>query len=143
VHWSPFAWTEEETPVVVHPHDPFKRIDTLASSRRVRVEIGGVTYADSSRPVALFETGLVPRWYLPREDVRMDLLTPSTTHTGCAYKGTASYLSAEGAPDVAWYYPDPLLEAQPVTDMVSFWRAAEVYVDGERVPTGMPGEPGA
>jgi uncharacterized protein (DUF427 family) len=140
LRWDPFEWTEEEEPVVVHPHDPFARIDVLRASRHVRVKIGGVTLAESTRPVALYETGLPTRWYLPREDVRMDLLSPSELRTGCAYKGFASYFSAEGAPDVAWTYPDPLHEALPVRDLVSFWRAAEVYVDGERVPTGMPGE---
>lgn len=141
LHWEPFEWTEEEEPVVVHPHDPFARIDVLRAGRHVRVEIDGVTVAESTRPMALYETGLPTRWYLPRQDVRMDLLTPSGFHTGCAYKGFATYFSAAGAPDVAWTYPDPLHEALPVKDMVSFWRAAEVYVDGEQVDTRMPGEP--
>jgi uncharacterized protein (DUF427 family) len=141
LHWDPFDWTEEEQPVVVHPHDPYARIDVLASGRHVRVEIGGVNVAESRRPTALYETGLPTRWYLPREDVRMDLLFPSELRTGCAYKGTASYLSAEDAPDVAWFYPDPLHDALPVRDMLSFWRAATVYVDGDPVDTRMPGEP--
>jgi uncharacterized protein (DUF427 family) len=141
LHWDPFDWVEEEQPVVAHPHDPFARIDALASSRHVRVEVGGVTVAESARPVALYETGLPPRWYLPREDVRMDLLTPSDFHTTCAYKGTASYLSAENGPNVAWHYPDPLHDAAPVRDLISFWRAATVYVDGKPVDTAMPGEP--
>jgi uncharacterized protein (DUF427 family) len=100
-----------------------------------------VTVAESTRAKALFETQLPVRWYLPREDVRVDLLDPSDTHTGCAYKGTASYLSAEGAADVAWFYPDPLHDALPVRDMICFWRDATVYVDGEPVDTSMPGEP--
>ena len=70
----------------------------------------------------------------------MDLLTPSDLRTVCAYKGTASYLSAGGAPDVAWTYPDPLHDAEPVRDLLSFWRGATVEVDGQAVPTGMPGE---
>ena len=91
--------------------------------------------------MALYETGLPTRWYLPREDVRMDLLFPSELRTGCASKGTASYLSAEDAPDVAWFYPDPLHDALPVRDLLSFWRAATVYGDGDPVDTRMPGEP--
>jgi uncharacterized protein (DUF427 family) len=70
----------------------------------------------------------------------MNLFSSSDFHTVCAYKGTASYLSAEGAPDVAWYYPEPLHDADPVRDMVSFWRAATVYVDGVSVDTSMPGD---
>lgn len=140
VRFDRFAWREEDEPVISHPHDPYARIDVLRSDRHVRVDIAGVTVAESTRPVALFETGLPVRWYLPREDVRMDLLTPSKTHTTCAYKGRASYLSADGAPDVAWFYPDPFNDAVQVRDLLSFWRAATVYVDGQPVPTGMPGD---
>jgi uncharacterized protein (DUF427 family) len=140
VRWAPFTWREEEDVVISHPHDPFARIDILRSSRQVRVEVGDVVIAESDRAMALFETTLPVRWYLPPQDVQMSLLKPSPTRTQCSYKGTASYLSAEGAPDVAWFYPDPLHDALPVTGLISFWRAASVFVDGERVPTGMPGD---
>ena len=140
LHWEPFDWTEEDEPVMGHPHDPFKRIDVLRSDRHVRVEVGGVTVAETTRPTALFETALPVRWYVPREDVRLDLLTGSDTHTVCAYKGTASYVSGDRAPDVAWFYPDPLHDAQPVRDMLCFWRDATVYVDGEPADTSMPGD---
>jgi uncharacterized protein (DUF427 family) len=140
LHWEPFEWFEEDESVMAHPHDPFKRIDVLRSSRDVRVEVNGVVLADSSRPMMLIETSLPVRWYLPRPDVRMDLLTPSDTHTVCAYKGVASYLSAQGAPDVAWFYPDPLLDALPIKDLVCFWRPAQVYVDGQAADVSMPGD---
>jgi uncharacterized protein (DUF427 family) len=140
LHWDPFEWREEDEPVIGHPHDPFKRIDILRSERHVRVEVNGTTLAESSRPMMLIETSLPVRWYLPPSDVRMDLLTRSDKHTVCAYKGVASYLSAEGAPDIAWYYPDPLNDALPVKDLVCFWRPATVLVDGEAVDTSMPGD---
>jgi uncharacterized protein (DUF427 family) len=140
LHWDPFEWLEEDEPVMGHPHDPFKRIDVLRSNRHVRVEVGGVTVAESARPMMLIETSLPVRWYLPREDVRMDLLTPSEHRTVCAYKGVASYLSADGAPDVAWVYPHPLHDARPVKNMVCFWRPAAVYVDGAAASTSMPGD---
>jgi uncharacterized protein (DUF427 family) len=140
LHWEPFQWLEEDEPVIGHPHDPFKRIDVLRSDRHVRVEVDGAVLAESSRPMMLVETSLPVRWYLPRADVRMDLLRPSDTRTVCAYKGVASYLSAEGAPDVAWFYPDPLNDALRVKDLVCFWRPATVYVDGEVADTSMPGD---
>jgi uncharacterized protein (DUF427 family) len=138
--WEPFEWLEEDESVMGHPHDPFKRIDVLRSDRQVRVEIGGVTVAESSRPMMLIETALPVRWYLPREDVRLDLLTNSEESTVCAYKGIASYLSMDGAPDVAWFCSDPLHDALPVRDLVCFWRPATVYVDGKPVDTSMPGQ---
>lgn len=141
LHWEPFTWLEEEEPAMAHPRDPFQRIDVLRSNRHVVVEIDGTTVAESSRPMMLVETALPVRWYLPRDDVRMDLLAPSDTRTVCAYKGVASYLSAADAPDVAWFYPSPLHDALAVRDMVCFWRAATVYVDGTPVDTSMPGEP--
>ena len=143
LHWDPFEWMEEDEPVMGHPHDPFKRIDVLRSGRHVRVEVGGVVVAESARPMMLVETGLPVRWYLPRDDVRTDLLRPSEQHTVCAYKGVASYLSADSAPDVAWFYPDPLHEALPVRDLICFWAPAEVYVDGAAVDTSMPGRESA
>ena len=141
--FAAFDWTEEEEPVMGHPHDPGQRIDCLRSSRHVVVRLGGTVLADSVRPVALFETHLPPRWYLPRDDVRMDLMSESATRTVCAYKGRASYLSAdvEGGQDIAWSYPDPLHDAEPVRDLVCFWsERCEVVVDGKQVEGGMPGE---
>ncbi len=137
--FAPFAWVEEDEPAVGHPHDPFKRIDTLRSTRHVVVGLDGVVLADSSRPVALLETHLPLRWYLPRADVRMDLLEPSAHRTTCAYKGHASYFSVAGAAgagrDVAWTYPDPLLDALPVRDLVCFFaERTDLTVDGVAVP---------
>jgi len=94
----------------------------------------------SDRPVVLEERGNPTRYYLPREDVRLDLLTNSEESTVCAYKGIASYLSMDGAPDVAWFCSDPLHDALPVRDLVCFWRPATVYVDGKPVDTSMPGQ---
>src|ERR1700761_3626045 len=94
--WSAMdEWLEEDEPVYTHPRDPYHRVDILASSRHVRVEVDAVTVADSARPVILFETGLPPRYYLPLSDIRTDLLTPSATQTHCPYKGTATYWSVD------------------------------------------------
>ena len=125
-------WREEEDEVVGHPRDPFKRVDTRRSSRHVRVTVGGALVADSKRPLMLFETGLPVRYYLPREDVRMDLLGPSDRHSLCAYKGRASYYSLAGDDDAVWFYPDPLPDNAAIKDHLAFWNErADIEVDGE------------
>jgi uncharacterized protein (DUF427 family) len=131
--FSVFEWREEDEPIVAHPHDPFKRVDILASTRQVRIEWEGRTLAESSRPLLVFETLLPVRFYLPRADVVADL-EPSDTISYCAYKGRASYLSVpDGPADVAWTYPEPLREAEPVRDHVSFFNErVDIVVDGRR-----------
>jgi uncharacterized protein (DUF427 family) len=131
--FSAFDWREEDEPIVAHPHDPFKRIDILASDRHVRVEWEGRVLAESSRPLLLFETLLPVRFYLPRADVVVEL-EPTDTVTYCAYKGRASYFSVpDGPADVAWTYHRPLREAEPVTDRIAFFNErVDIIVDGER-----------
>jgi uncharacterized protein (DUF427 family) len=131
--FSAFEWHEEDEQIVAHPHDPFKRVDILASSRQVRIEWGGRVLAESSRPVLVFETLLPVRFYLPRADVAVDL-EPSETISYCAYKGRASYLSVpDGPADVAWTYLAPLREAEPVRDHVAFFNErVDIIVDGRR-----------
>jgi uncharacterized protein (DUF427 family) len=99
----------------------------------VVVEVDGQAVADTRRAVMLLETSLPPRWYIPREDVRMDLLTPSDSHTVCAYKGQASYWSYRDVEDIVWTYEDPRHEAEPVKDLLSFYAEfADYVIDGER-----------
>src|ERR671915_2561808 len=77
------AWFEEDEEVFTHPRDPYTRVDILPSSRHVRVEVDGVTVAESAKPTLLFETGLPARYYLPKTHVHMDLLTPTDTASHC------------------------------------------------------------
>lgn len=140
--WSAFdTWLEEDEVLHTHPRSPYVRIDALPSGRHVRVVAGGEVVAESHRPVMLTETGLGPRYYLPRADVRMDLLTPTDTVSHCPYKGAASYWTLNVGEleltDVVWGYDTPLREALRVAGLVCFWpeKSAdlEFYVDGERV----------
>ena len=137
-------WREEDELLVAHARDPFGTVDTRRSSRRVVVEINGTTVADSTQSVMLFETFLPTRYYLPRDDVRMDLLEPTDTQTACAYKGFASYWSAnvDGTVvrDVAWSYEEPHNYATPVKGMICFFNErVDVSVDG--VPVERPRTP--
>lgn len=129
------AWFEEDVEVVIHPRAPDVRVDALRSSRHVRVLVDGEVVADTTRPVLLFETGLPTRYYLPKTDVRMDLLTPTDTTSGCPYKGFARYWNvAVGAAtheDLVWSYPTPLPEAQSVAGLVCFYNErVDLEVDG-------------
>jgi uncharacterized protein (DUF427 family) len=107
------------------------RISTRPSTRHVRVELNGVVLAESARAVELAETGLPTRYYLPREDVRTDLLTPSATTSHCPFKGDATYLAAGDVQDAFWVYEAPSeTDAQPIAGMLAPWPGrVEVVVD--------------
>jgi uncharacterized protein (DUF427 family) len=109
------------------------RITTRPFEGTVRVRKAGQVLAESSRAVALEETGLPTRYYVPREDVRTDLLTPSETTSHCPFKGDATYFSAPDAKDAFWVYENPSEEnALPVARMLAPWPGrVEVTIDGE------------
>lgn len=130
------AWFEEDEEVFKHPRDPYHRVDALHSSRRVRVFVDGQVVADSTSPRLLFETNLPVRYYLPKLDVRMDLLTATDTSSVCPYKGTAEYWSVDvnGAnhKDLVWGYRDPIPEAAKIAGLVCFYNEkVDIEVDGE------------
>ncbi|MFW0784760.1 DUF427 domain-containing protein [Gordonia sp. CPCC 206044] len=137
-------WREEEQTVISHPHDPFKRIDCLPTSRHVVVSLDDVVLADTHRATLLLETHLPPRYYIPADDVDLDRLEPSDTITTCAYKGHATYWSARAddrtVADVAWTYRDPLNDAVPVRDLICFY---DERVDLEVTVAVGPGGRGA
>jgi uncharacterized protein (DUF427 family) len=126
------SWYEEDDEVFVHPRDPYHRVDVLHSSRRIRVEAAGQVVAESSRPCLLLETGLPTRYYLPKPDVRMDLMQPSRTTSQCPYKGIAVYWTMrEGPRDILWGYPFPIPECPRIENLVSFFNEkVDIFVDG-------------
>src|SRR4051812_7312678 len=135
------AWFEEDEEVSTHPRDPYTRVDVLRSSRHVRIEVDGITIAESSSPTLLFETGLPTRYYLPKTHVRLDLLVPSDTQSHCPYKGQAEWFSVRAGgrvhDDLAWSYRTPLRESQPIAGLVAFYdEKVDVFVDG--VPQERP-----
>jgi len=129
-------WFEEDEEVFVHPRDPHTRVDILNSSRHIEVMVNGVKVAETHRPTLLFETGLPTRYYVPKVDVRLDLLTPTDTQSGCPYKGFARYWSVkagdETVEDLAWSYPTPLPESTKIAGLVSFYNErVDLIVDGQ------------
>ena len=116
-------------PIPPHRHVPHDTPGARLGRRRDLV-------AESTRAVALFESGLPPRFYLPAEDVRMELLEPSETKTRCAYKGVASYWHVRAGEtlheDLAWTYPEPERDALSIRDLICFFNErVDLEVGGE------------
>ena len=109
------------------------------SSRRVRVIVGDEAIADSTRAIRVLETGHPPGWYIPPDDVRMDLLDNSATRTLCEWKGAASYWTLRAADrtveDVAWSYEEPIPAFDALRGYLAFYpsRVDACYVDDEQV----------
>lgn len=137
LEWDAFdEWLVEDEQAFAHPRDPYSRIDVYRTTRRVRVLVDGQVVADSRRARVLYETALPPRYYLPAEDVRTELLVPSPTRTRCAYKGSASYWHVEVGgrrhDDLVWTYSDPEHDAEPVRDLLCFFNErVDLELDGE------------
>jgi len=133
------AWFEEDDEVFVYARDPYKRVDVLQSSRHIKVVVDGVAVADSKRPWLLFDTGLPTRYYLPKPDVRMDLLEPSDTVTRCPYKGEANFYSIRTGDelyrDLAWTYRYPMLECLKIQGFLGFLsEKVDIYEDDKLQP---------
>jgi uncharacterized protein (DUF427 family) len=100
--------------------------------------VDGVKVADSHSGRFLYETGLPTRYYLPKTDVRMDLLEATDLHTECPYKGVASYydvvVNGERRENIVWWYPFPTEESSRVAGLVSFYNEkVDIYVDGKQL----------
>jgi uncharacterized protein (DUF427 family) len=134
--FTAFDWFEEAEPVSGHPRDPYHRVDVRRSSRPIRIEIDGELVAETTDARLLYETQLPTRFYLPREDIRVEL-QPSEARSYCPYKGEASYWSLEVGgrvlEDLGWTYAEPLPDAVSIKGLVAFWdEQVDVVVDGER-----------
>lgn len=116
-------WWVEDEEMLGHPRDPFHRVDVFRSSRKVTVTVGGELAAKTDRALAVFETGLPTRWYVPKDDVTATLVKTDTS-TICPYKGTASYWSIDVGDrryeDVVWAYETPRDEVGVLAGTVSF-----------------------
>jgi uncharacterized protein (DUF427 family) len=116
------------------------QITITPANAHIEVTVDGEKLAESSRAVILEETGLPARYYLPREDVRTDLLRPTATQSTCPYKGQATYWSAEVGgqvhEDIVWAYDSPIPEAAGIAGLMCFWteRGASLIVDGATQP---------
>lgn len=134
-------WYEEAEQIFVHPRSPYHRVDLLPSERHVVVRLGDEVIAESARPLAVFETGLPPRFYIAESEVRRECLVPSSRTSYCVYKGRASYWHVRSdtgrlVEDAAWAYPRPLPAALPLAGRIAFMNGLlDVFVDGEKQQT--------
>ncbi|KAI1409298.1 DUF427-domain-containing protein [Hypoxylon sp. FL1857] len=141
------AWFEEDTPIYVHPKDPFRRVDVLHSSRPLEVRVGGVVVARTNSAFHLHETGLPCRYYVPATAVDHRILRDSETTTACPYKGVANYYDVEvgdddaarqtTVKDLVWYYKTPTLECANIAGFLCFYHekeGVEITLDGAVVP---------
>lgn len=116
------------------------------SPRRVRLFFRGVAVADSKRPQLLIETGRLPVYYFPIEDVRMDHMVATGHKTVCPYKGNARHWSLRvgdrEAENAAWSYPTPKPDGPDLTDLVAFrWEAADAWREEDEEVFGHPRSP--
>ena len=135
-----FAWRamdafyEEDERIVGHAADAYHRIDIRQTSRHLVVRSGDQVIADSTRPLALYESGFAPRWYVPRADIGQTALTPATGQTFCPYKGLCSYYDIGAARRAAWSYQDAYTEVGRIGGFISFEPdLIEVHIDGARL----------
>lgn len=128
------AFYEEDERVLGHASDPFHRIDIRQSSRHLVVRAGDEVVANTHRPMVLYESGFAPRWYVLREDVNEQLLTPVSRQTFCPYKGLCDYYDIGDAGRAAWSYRDAYREVGRIDGLISFEPdKVTVTLDGERL----------
>jgi uncharacterized protein (DUF427 family) len=135
-----FAWRamdafyEEEDRIVGHAADPYHRIDIRRTARHLVVRDGEVVVAETRRPIALYESGFAPRWYVPRDDVDSSALTLVAEQTFCPYKGLASYYDIGRRKRAAWSYLEAWPEVSRVSGFVSFEPdIVDVCLDGRKL----------
>jgi uncharacterized protein (DUF427 family) len=135
-----FAWRamdafyEEDERIVGHAADAYHRIDIRQTSRHLVVRDGDRVIADTRRPLALYESGFAPRWYVPRDDVDLTALAPAQGQTFCPYKGLCSYWDIGDARRAAWAYEDAWTDVRRISGLISFEPdEVEVLLDGTRL----------
>ena len=104
--------------------------------RRMRANLNGETAIDTTRGMLLYESNIGPVLYVPREDVRADLLTRTDHTTHCPFKGDATYWSVGDAENAIWEYEEPIESAAFLRGYVApYWHMFEWYEEDERLHT--------
>jgi uncharacterized protein (DUF427 family) len=135
-----FAWRamdacyEENERIVGHAADGYHRIDIRSTSRHLVVRDGEQVIADTQHPLALYESGFAPRWYVPREDIDEATLKLVDIQTSCPYNWLCSYYDIGSHKRAAWSYVNAWREVVRVTNLVSFEPdKIDVFLDGRQL----------
>ncbi len=111
----------------------------VRSDEHVVVEFAGQVIADTRAAWRVLETSHPPTYYVPRDDVRVELLVPSPRRTVCEFKGVASYadlvVGEQRAAQACWWYEQPTSDFEPLAGAVCFYpgRVDRCLVDDEVV----------
>ena len=88
---------------------------------RYRLRLDDVILGETSQAVWVKEAGHPNRLYVPRADVAMNLLTPSSGTSHCPLKGEARYYSVGAAQNVIWSYESPKSTALAIAGYLAFY----------------------
>ncbi len=104
---------------------PDHTITVEPSGSRVRVEFAGETIADTTRSLRLLEARYPAVLYLPREDLRGELLEKTDHSSYCPFKGHASYYTIRvgdrSSENAIWSYEDPYDQVAELKDCMAFY----------------------
>ncbi len=104
---------------------PTRIITVKSFGKQVTIRFAGETIAESGSALLLEEETHDPVLYLPRTDVRMDLLTETSRSTHCPWKGDARYwtINAGGreAQGAVWAYDSPLSGVARIAGHMAFY----------------------
>ena len=117
---------------------PPRKITLEPAQDTIRIEFGGKTIAESSKALILREGAYPPVAYIPKADVRWEMMQDSDHNTFCPYKGTARYWSVTAgdrrAENAVWGYPEAIDAVAEIQDCVAFyWDRMDAWYLGGRV----------
>lgn len=117
-----------------YPRPP--RVEPI--TKKLRVEFGVITLAETERGLRVLETSSPPVYYFPPQDVRREFLELTSRTTLCEWKGLAKYWTIRVADQVveraAWSYPHPDSSFEAIRDYVAFYpsKMEACYVGEQR-----------
>lgn len=113
-------------------------------SAKITIIHDDITIADTCGGYRVLETSHPPVYYLPPDEINMELLRRAPGQSFCEWKGVAHYCDVVVKDvvfeKVGWYYPQPTAEFEEIANYVAFYAApfTGCYVNGEKV-TPQPG----